>query len=352
LIYLHSLEDLDFMEEIFETGVPVIRMVHDHSLYCLRSYKYNPLTRKPCTRPASGYCVFPCGATLARNRGGLLPFKWASYADRRRELRLNQQCQALIAYSAYSKNELVANGFPPERIHIHVPMECFGNQQPVSTFSERNLVLFAGQIIRGKGVDLLLRALAKVQSNFEAIIAGEGSHRAVCERLCARLGLTGRVRFTGFLPSAELEQLYLDASVFAFSSVWPEPFGMAGPEAMRFGVPVVGFDTGAVREWLHDGENGFVTPWGDATAFAAGIEKLLRDKELARRLGLNGRERVNREYNAGRQVEGMERLFLQITRNHERPSRAHDAPAAEAPDNFAPPVNVRDEPVRELVLKV
>jgi glycosyltransferase involved in cell wall biosynthesis len=164
--------------------------------------------------------------------------------------------------------------------------------------------------------------------------------------------LTGRVRFTGFLASSELERLYLDASVFAFSSVWPEPFGMAGPEAMRFGVPVAGFDTGAVREWLHDGENGFVAPWGDTTAFAAGIEKLLRDKELARRLGLNGRERVNREYNAGRQVEGIERLFLQITCNHDRPGQMYDDPAAEAPDNFAPPVIVREEPVRELVLKL
>src|SRR5439155_14675627 len=86
LIYLHSLTDLAAMEAIFDCDLPVIRMVHDHSLYCLRGYKYHPLTRKPCTRAASGFCVFPCGAVLARNRGGLLPFKWASYADRRREL--------------------------------------------------------------------------------------------------------------------------------------------------------------------------------------------------------------------------------------------------------------------------
>ena len=309
LIYLHSLENLDAMERVFEASVPVIRMVHDHSLYCLRSYKYNPLTRKPCTRPASGYCIFPCAAPITRNRGGLLPFKWSSFSDRRREIGLTHRCQALVAYSQHSKGELVGNGFDPKRIHIHVPMECQGERHPVSRFGERNLVLFAGQIIRGKGVDLLLRALSRIKTSFECIIAGDGSHRAYCERLCRRLGLASKVQFTGYLPPTELEKLYQDASVFAFSSVWPEPFGMAGPEAMRFGLPVVGFDAGGVREWLLNGENGFLVPWADTTAFAARIEDLLRDKELARRLGLNGRERVNREYNAARQIDGLEHLF-------------------------------------------
>jgi glycosyltransferase involved in cell wall biosynthesis len=313
LVYLHSLSDLTAMEAIFDSRRPVIRMVHDHSLYCLRSYKYNPLTRKPCTRAASGHCVFPCLAPLARNRTGLLPFKWADFGRLRRELELTRQCEALIAYSQYSKAELVANGFDPERIHIHVPMDCRGEAHPVSSFSNRNLVLFAGQIIRGKGVDLLLRALAKVRSQFECTIAGEGNHRSYCERLCRKLGLQDKVRFAGYLPPSELEKLYLDASLFTFSSVWPEPFGMAGPEAMRFGLPVVAFDAGAVREWLIDGENGLLASWGNIDEFADGIDALLGNKERARALGLNGRALVNREYKDVHQIDSLEKLFLELS---------------------------------------
>lgn len=330
LIYLHNLADLSSMEAIFDFGVPVVRMVHDHSLYCLRGYKYNPLTRKPCTRSASGFCVFPCGAVLARNRNGLLPFKWASYAARQRDLELTRKCAALVAYSDFSKRELVANGFDPWKIHIHVPMECGQGRHRLSNFSDRNLILFAGQIIRGKGVDLLLRALRKIRLPFECILAGDGSHRSHCERLTAKLGLSSKVRFTGYLPPAELENLYLDASVFVFPSVWPEPFGMAGPEAMRFGLPVVGFDAGAVREWLIDGENGFLAPWGDTAILAARIEQLLEDKPLAQRLGRNGRDRVTCEYAATGQIDGLEQLFAQtvgtIEPSPELPIAAIDDP--------------------------
>jgi hypothetical protein len=78
-IYVHKLADLDWLEALVESGVPVIRMVHDHDLYCMRSYKYNYFTRQMCARPASAYCVFPCGAFLARDEESRLRVKWVSY---------------------------------------------------------------------------------------------------------------------------------------------------------------------------------------------------------------------------------------------------------------------------------
>ena len=57
---------------------------------------------------------------------------------------------------------------------------------------------------------------------------------------------------------------------------------------MCHGLPVVAFDAGGIREWLFDGENGFLVPWKDTDRFAERIEQLLRDKELARRLGRRG----------------------------------------------------------------
>src|SRR4051812_14032332 len=257
IIYLHVFPNPDLIESLLSSKMPVIRMVHDHSLYCLRSYKYNPLTRATCNRAASFYCIFPCMASFARNRGGFLPVKWADFAAHRRELELSKRCEQLIVYSDYSRMELIRNGFEPDRIQIHVPIRCWGDG-PVASFSDRNLILFAGQIIRGKGVDLLLKALARVKMPFECIILGDGNYRPHCQRLCARLNLADRVQFRGFVPPEELEEYYLDAGVFAVPSVWPEPFGMVGPEAMRYGLPVVAFDSGGISEWLTDGENGFL----------------------------------------------------------------------------------------------
>lgn len=329
IIYFHSLPDLEVLETLLASPIPIVRMVHDHSLYCPRSYKYSPLTRAICHRPASHSCVFPCMASIARNKSGGLPLKWVDLSEHRRELELSKRCSRFIVYSKYSKIELVNNGFDAEKIHVHVPMQC-RTDGLTSSFSNRNLILFAGQIIRGKGVDLLLKALAKLNVPFECLILGDGNHRPYCERLCARLKLADRVQFRGFIASDELKKFYLDASVFVVPSVWPEPFGMAGPEAMLYGLPVVAFDAGGINEWLIHRENGFLVPWMDTASFASRIQELLLDKELARQMGSAGRERVIRVYSASRQVDSLEQLFLTVALSHAERQVTQEIPACSA----------------------
>jgi glycosyltransferase involved in cell wall biosynthesis len=180
---------------------------------------------------------------------------------------------------------------------------------PRSSFSDRNLILFVGQLIRGKGVDILLEALARVQAPFECLILGDGSHRAFCENLCRKLGLGDRVHFCGLIKSQELVKYYLECSVALVSSVWPEPFGMVGPEAMRHGLPVVAFDVGGISEWLMDGVNGYLVPRMDRARFAARVQELLLDKALARRMGERGLEMVRQRHDPSKQITALERMF-------------------------------------------
>ena len=312
VIYVHKMADLEVVEALVNSDVPRVRMVHDHDMYCMRSYKYNYFSRKICTRAVSGYCVFPCGASIARNHDHGFPIKWISYKAKKKEIQLNRQFQRLVVYSEYTKMELVRNGFPENKIEIHVPIrkqEIGGNH---SSFSDRNLILFAGQIIRGKGVDVLLEILAMVNVPFECIILGDGNHRARCEKLAAKLGLAGRVQFKGFVPQEELKTYYLDCSLFAVSSVWPEPFGMTGPEAMHFGLPVVAFDAGGISEWLMDGHNGYLVPWMDRAAYAARIEELLLNKQRGREMGERGRQWVTRQYDYSKYIVDLEGMFTQV----------------------------------------
>jgi len=322
LIYLHNITDLEVLKALLDSHLPVVRMVHDHAMYCMRGYKYNYFTRQVCTRAFSPYCVFPCLASLGRNHARGLPFKWVSYGEKRREIELNQRCERLVVYSEYLKQELVGNGFNPAKIEICVPIRSGRNQEQVSSFSDRNLILFAGQLIRGKGVDVLLQALAKVKTHFECVILGEGSHRGHCEKLCKRLGLKERVKFQGYVLPAELKHFYLQASVFVMASLWPEPFGMAGPEAMRYGLPVVAFNAGGIREWLQDGQNGYLVDWGNTDLFAQRVDALLSDKELARAMGKRALQSVKR-FDATLQVRKLEDLFQRVvhpTRENLTPS--------------------------------
>ncbi|MBV9463092.1 MAG: glycosyltransferase family 4 protein [Verrucomicrobiae bacterium] len=313
--YIHKWEDLEGLEWLLGTNLPLVRMVHDHDLYCLRSYKYNPITRRICTRPAGSYCVFPCLAPLKRDRSRASQFRWASFGRKLREIDLNRRFDRLIVASRYMEAELLRNRFDPLQIAVEPavpPPGAAGSGRESSSFGDENLLLYVGQIVRGKGVDALLKSLAQVKGNFRAFIVGEGHHRAKCERLCARLRLEAKVQFLGFIPSSELESCYARASAVTVSSLWPEPFGMVGIEAMRHGLPLVGFDAGAVREWLRDGQNGFLVPWNDTGAYARAVDRLLADKSLARRLGENGRKLAELEYDFDRSIARLEALLARV----------------------------------------
>jgi len=308
-VFLHKMSNLGVLAALADCGLPVVRMVHDHDLYCMRGYKYNVFSRQICTRRASLFCVFPCGASVCRGSGGGLSLRWVSYLAKRRELALNRRFRRLIVATTYMREELLRNGFAGGQIEIHAPVPRASALADSASFGARNRIVYAGQIIRGKGVDVLLESLAQVTTPFECIIIGDGSHRAGCERLRDFLGLQSRVHFTGFLPQSRIAEYYREASLSVMSSLWPEPFGATGLEAMRHGLPVVAFDAGGIREWLIDGTNGFLVPWMDRDAYAARIDLLLSDKARARALGENGRRIAEERFNFATYINGLEDLF-------------------------------------------
>ena len=82
-----------------------------------------------------------------------------------------------------------------------------------------------------------------------------------------------------------------------------------GPEALAHSLPLVGFDVGGVREYLIDGENGILVPEGDIEAFAGALSRLLSDRDLARRLGVNGRRLVADKYSLAAAAAGWQNIF-------------------------------------------
>lgn len=308
-VYVHKMADLEVIQTLVDSGLPLVRMVHDHDIYCMRSYKYHYFSRKICTRAASLYCVFGCGACVVKNNSGGFPLKWVSYRAKQREIALNRRFHRMAVVTEYMRDELLHNGFDAERIEIHAPVPRMGDPGLRSTFSDRNLILYAGQIIRGKGVDVLLESLARVKSKFECIILGDGNHKASCEELSRKLGLEDRVHFMGFIPQEELKACYRECSVVALSSVWPEPIATIGLEVMRYALPVVAFDAGGIKDWLKDGFNGHLVPWMNRDAFAAALDDLLQNKTRAKHLGENGLRLVSARYDFPSYIAGLETMF-------------------------------------------
>jgi len=218
----------------------------------------------------------------------------------------------MVVVTTYMRDELIQNGFDSARIEIHAPVPRMGDPNLRSNFGPRNLIMYAGQIIRGKGVDVLIESLALLDVPFECVILGDGNHRAYCEELAGKLGLADRVHFKGFIPQEELKGYYRECSVVALSSLWPEPIATIGLEVMRYALPVVAFDAGGIKDWLEDGHNGYLVPWMDRDKFAARIKQLLQDKALARELGENGLKLVSERYDFPQYIVDLETMFARV----------------------------------------
>ncbi len=325
VIYVHKMAELDVIEALVRSAYPIVRMVHDHDIYCMRSYKYSYRSREICTRSASLYCVFGCGAFLARNHGEGFPLKYVSSMDKKREIALNREFDRMVVVTDFMRAELLKNGFDANKIEIHPPVPRPGDPDLRSSFSDRNLIVYAGQIIRGKGVDVLMEALALLKSPFECIILGDGSHQPYCQQLADKLGIGDRVTFKGFIPQEELKNFYRECTVVAVSSVWPEPIATVGLEVMRYGLPVVAFDAGGIKDWLYNDVNGFLVPWMDRIAYARALDRLLQDKALARSMGEQGLRIVSEKFDFEGYIDGLEDLFQRVISQRKRASPPQSA---------------------------
>jgi len=163
---------------------------------------------------------------------------------------------------------------------------------------EGKVVLSLGRLARNKGYDLLIRAFKEVlarepEARLHLAIGGEKldereahflqEYRALAESL----GIAERVTFAGFVPDAELADLYRAADAFVLSSRY-EPFGMTAIEAMACGTPTVVTTHGGLFRVLRFGIDGLFADTLDAVDLGVTIVKPLRHKKLAERLSRNG----------------------------------------------------------------
>lgn len=164
-----------------------------------------------------------------------------------------------------------------------------------------------------KGVDVLLRALARLPASTWGVFIGEGSLRRGYERLAERLGLSARVRFLGRVADPAMPAAIRTFDVLAFPSVsGAEAFGLVALEAQACGVPVVASDLPGVRTVVERGRTGLLVPPRDVAALADALRRILRDPAERLRMGRGARMRVEERYTPDRHVGRLLEIYQDV----------------------------------------
>ena len=266
-IIVHKCTDVATLEKF--PPEKTVFYVHDHEPICPRGYAYTPLKHN-CSR-AGG--VWPCifCAPACRNWKPAL----GRVFSQKRRIAAMAKFKKLVVISEFMKSRLVANGLDAAKIDVRPPViSTDGAGETSSPFPVPPIdLLYVGQLIRGKGVQLLLQAMARMKTPRTLDIVGTGNMEGELKALAKSLGLDGRVRFRGF--QANPMDWMRRAACVVVPSFWQEPYGLVAAEAVALGRPVVAFAIGGLPEACH-GKATLVPP-GDVAALAEALE--LKDKE-------------------------------------------------------------------------
>jgi glycosyltransferase involved in cell wall biosynthesis len=287
VVHVNDVQDPAVLEHVAATGRGVVT-AHDHRAFCPGRGKVHP-DGSACSAPLGREC-----AACFDDRG---------YTDRmltltQRRLAALAAMARVVVVSRYMQAELAAVGVAPDRLVLAPPfvdpafVEAVNAERARVGSAAPTFHVFAGRLAWQKGLRVALAAALQLRTSVPLAVAGDGP--LASEVAAAVAAHPGRVRGLGWLDRRGLARLLAHTRALWFPSLWQEPFGLAGLEALAAGVPVIGTALGGTPDWLEHGVTGLVVPPNDPAALAAAADTLTREPALARELGANGRERAAR----------------------------------------------------------
>lgn len=236
------------------------------------------------------------------------PLHWA-LADKLKRSRfvacISYFCQSQLMLftppSAWTQLAIVRCGVDPSQYQLQAVRQ------------QANQLLYVGRLAAEKGLLVLLDSLQQLRSMQVPVyltLVGDGDDSDLLQQAVQRLGLTDVVHFAGFANEAGVREHLRRADVFVLPS-FAEGVPVSLMEAMACGVPVVSTYVGGINELVEPGVTGLLVPAADATALANALARLLCSPDLRAEFARHGRERVEKQYHLGSQIQQLSSLFEQ-----------------------------------------
>ena len=313
VVHVHQLYNLGALRACLERA-PVLLHGHDYRYLCPASSFYYRRPREVCGRVAGPGCF---ATTLHKHCLTPRPRYALDYYRRVRWVaRHAQRFAGVLAPSEAARQRFLAAGFEPARVAVHPYFCTLPPGDAPRPLPHQPTVLFIGRIRPNKGTETFVEAFARLPGDTRAIMVGDftAAARASVGALAGRLGCADRMQLRPWVAREEIRAVFEQATVFVFPSLWPETLGIVGLEALACGVPVVASDIGGVREWLKEGETGYLVEPKNAAQFAERIKALLMNEALNVEMGRNGQRLIRERFTPEHHVERLLELYRRAVR--------------------------------------
>ncbi len=225
-----------------------------------------------------------------------------------------------VAVSESTRQDLARRGMDPALIEV-IPngMDLSSLVPSRGPRYEEPTVVYLGRLKRYKGVDLILRAVARLRAEglpVRFLVGGRGDHEPALRTLAGQLQLGEAVRFLGFVSEEQKRELFQRAWVHALTSP-KEGWGIANLEAAACGTATVASDAPGLRDSVVDGVTGLLVPHGDVGVLARALGRVLGDAELRDRLGRQARGFAER-FSWDASAQATEAFLTRVVRSSRR----------------------------------
>ena len=323
LLFAHGLLDSSAEERTLDIA-PAVLFAHAYYGTCISGLK--TLTQPvatPCSRRFGWQCL---AQYYPRRCGGLSPVSMVrQFRLQRDRFELLSRYAAIVTHSGHMQREYLKHGVPPARvINVGCGSDLGGPLRARAGCRYQDgtsRLLFVGRMDPLKGGRQLLQALpkvaARVNGSLHVTFAGDGPQRSAWEALASAISRDEpriQVEFLGWVDPDATSSLYQQSDLLVVPSLWPEPFGLVGLEAIRHHVPAVAFDVGGISEWLKPGINGVLAPGSPPTV--QGLADAIVDGLRAGRGRIDGEqvERLSANFSVDAHLRRLLRVFEDVVR--------------------------------------
>jgi glycosyltransferase involved in cell wall biosynthesis len=215
-------------------------------------------------------------------------------------------------------------GVDPDKLHIvnfGVDVELFKPVPKNENLAKRLGVKDCPVIISLRNlkqiydIETLIHAVPHILKHIPAakfLIFGEGEQKPILKELVKSLGIEKNVVFMGFVSNEQMPQYFSLADVYVSTSLSDAGLARSTAEAMACALPVIVTDVGDNRDWVKDGENGFIVPPRNPQALANAVITLIKDPQLRQKFGSKNREIITSRNNYYKEMDKIELLYQNL----------------------------------------